>query len=72
MPYADERVGRILGKGPQSYGHKAYGARYADAGLVARKIERLLASLKEVESASGTIVVKVVGQPSKKVTFRYG
>ena len=72
MNNAQDKVNKILGRGTSAYGQKAYGARYADAGLVARKIEQLLAGLREVESASGTVVVKVIGQPAKKVTFRYG
>lgn len=39
--------------------------------LVIKKLEKLLEALPEVEKALGSVTVKVLGQPAKKLTFAY-
>ena len=79
---AQDKINRILGKGPTTgfggfgrmqtgFGNMPQQQQMLDANFVARKVEQFLASLYEVESASGSINVKIRGMPSKRVTFRY-
>lgn len=64
-----EKISRMLGGQAQNRSSHEFNT---NAALVARKVEQFLASLREVEQASGTITIKVIGQPAKRVSFRYG